>query len=199
MLIIGITGNIGTGKTTVAKIFKKLGAVVIDADEIAHALIEPSKPAWKKIKSFFGDSILNDDDTINRRALSKIVFADRCRLKRLCDIVHPLVYRDINSKLIEIKKAKPNAVVVLDAPLLIESGCRSKIDKLIVVSCRRDVQIKRTCKRFGIKRSQVLERLKAQMPLKDKIKLADFVIDNSGSPSRTERQAISVWKRLART
>lgn len=198
MLIIGVTGGFGTGKTTVAKIFKKRGAVVLDADVIAHRLTEPKRIAWKKIRDYFGAGILNKDETINRKALAKKAFSDGKCLKKLCDIIHPLVYREIERQLKKIKRINPDAIVVLDIPLLLESGGRSKVDKLIVVSSRRDVQIKRASKNLGFSRSQISQRIKAQMPLRDKVRMADFVIDNSGTLDSTKKQAIRIWKALVR-
>jgi len=198
MLIIGITGSLGTGKTTVAKIFKRMGAIVLDADEIARRLIEPNTPAWTRIKGYFGEGILRKDGRINRKALAKEVFSDRRRLNKLCGIIHPLVYKEIEKKVKEIKKSNAKAVVALDVPLLLESGGRSKVDKLVVVTAARDVQIKRAIRKFGLTRAEILQRIEAQMPLSEKERAADFIIDNKGSLSATERQAVKIWKNLAR-
>lgn len=198
MLIIGITGGIGTGKTTVAKEFKKLGAIVLDADAIAHRLIEPRKTAWRGIKGYFGNSILNEDGTINRKMLAEKAFSNKRSFKVLCDIVHPLVYKEIEKALKKIRKANPNEVVVLDIPLLLESGGRSKVDKLVVVRADRNIQIQRASKKLGLSRSQILQRIKAQMPLGEKVRAADFVIDNSGTLKLTKKQAIEIWKKLVR-
>ncbi len=197
MLIIGITGSLGTGKTTVAKIFKGLGAIVLDADEITHRLIEPNTPAWNKIKGYFGEDILKKDGRINRRALAKDVFSERRHLDKLCGIIHPLVYKEIGKRVKEIKRSSPDAVVALDIPLLLESGGRSKVDKLVVVTAGREAQIKRAAAKFGLTRKEILRRIDAQMPLSEKERAADFVIDNKGSLSATERQAVEIWKNLA--
>lgn len=195
-MIIGITGGLGTGKTTVARIFKALGAVVLDADAIAHRLIEPKKIAWRKIKDYFGNGILNKDKTINRRALAEKAFSNKVRLKKLCDIIHPLVYKEIKNELKKIERANPNAVVALDIPLLLESGEKTKVEKLVVVKSKRSIQIKRASKNLGLTRSQILQRIKMQMPLSEKIKAADFVIDNSGALNSTRKQAIKIWETL---
>lgn len=198
MLIIGITGSLGTGKTTVAKIFKKLGAVILDADEIAHRLIEPDTAAWRKIKDYFGAGILKKNGAINRRSLAEEVFSDRRRLNKLCGIIHPLVYKEMGREVERIRRKNPCAVVALDVPLLLESGGRSKVDKLIVVTAKRDIQIGRSFRKFGFTRRETLRRIRAQIPLGEKVKSADFVIDNNGELSATEKQAADIWKKLAR-
>jgi dephospho-CoA kinase len=198
LLIIGITGSLGTGKTTVAKVFQRLGAVVLDADEIARRLVEPNTPAWNKIKGYFGEGILRKDGKINRRALAKDVFSDRRRLNKLCGIIHPLVYKELGRKVKEIKKLNPEAVIALDIPLLLESGGRSKVDKLVVVTAGREAQIRRTAGKSGLTRKEALRRIEAQMPISEKEKAADFVINNTGSLRAAERQAVEIWKNLAR-
>lgn len=196
MIVVGITGGIGTGKSTVSNIFKRLGAIVIDADEIAHRLIEPERPAWKKIVSYFGRDILGRGLYIDRRALGKKAFSDRRRLSKLCGIIHPLVYREIRGRIKRIGKADPSAIVILDVPMLLESCGEKYIDKLIVVSAPRKEQLKRECGRSGLGRADVLRRIRAQMPLKEKIKSADFVVDNGGSLISTAKQTRAIWKRL---
>lgn len=199
MLIIGITGGIGTGKTTVAKMFARRGAIVLDADLTAHRLIEPRRIAWRKIIVSFGKDILNRNGTVNRKLLADKVFADRRSLKKLCDIIHPLVYKEIKKVIGSIKRRGPAAVIVLDVPLLLESGKKSMVDVLIVVKCSRSKQVKRARKKLGLTHSQFLQRLKSQMQLRDKIRAADFVIDNSGSIGSTEKQAMDIWERLEKS
>jgi len=195
-MILAVTGSIGTGKTTVARMLARMGAFVIDADEISHQLIYPGRPAWKKIVSVFGKSILNRDYSIDRKALAKKVFSDPKRLKKLCGIIHPLVYKEMRGKIRKIRKAEPSAVIVVDVPLLLESGGERYADKVIVVSAPLKIQLARACGKFGISRSDVALRIKAQIPLKDKIKAADFVIDNSGSLVSTAKQARAIWKKI---
>jgi len=197
MIIVGVTGGVGTGKTTVAGMFRRMGAVVIDADEISHQLIYPGRPAWKKVVSTFGKAILRRDYFIDRKVLAQKVFSDSRQLKKLSGIIHPLVYKAIREKIAKIKRSDPSAVVILDVPLLLESGGQRHADKLVVVTAPRDVQLKRACGKFEIGKSDALRRIKAQMPLKEKIKTADFVIDNGGSLISTEKQARAIWKKLA--
>lgn len=196
MIIVGVTGSIGTGKTTVAGIFRRMGAVVIDADEISHQLIYPGRPAWKKIVSAFGKIILRRDHFIDRKVLGRKVFSDSRQLKKLSGIIHPLVYKEIRERIAKIKRSDPSSVVILDVPLLLESGGQKHIDKLIVATAPRGVQLKRACGKFGLSRSDVLRRIKAQMPLNDKVKAADFVIDNGGSIISTAKQSRAIWKKL---
>lgn len=196
MIIVGVTGGMGTGKTRVAGMFRRMGAVVIDADEISHQLIYPGRPAWKKIVSTFGKTVLRRDYFIDRKILAKKVFSDSRKLKKLSGIIHPLVYKAIREKIARIGRQGPSAIVILDVPLLLESGGRKLTDKLVVVTAPRNVQLKRACGKLEIGMSDALRRIKAQMPLKEKIKIADFVIDNGGSLISTEKQARAIWKKL---
>jgi dephospho-CoA kinase len=174
-MIIGLTGGFGTGKSTVARMFAKLGAKILDADRIVH--------------SFIGFSA--------RKDLAKIVFRRRAYLDLLCKVIHPLVIRKIKE---EIKRMDPKkSIIVIDAPLLIEAGLHRIVDKLVVVKTKKETQIKRSIKRTGLKKSEILRRIRLQIPLKKKIKLADFVIDNDGPLSTTREQAIDIWKRFDKT
>ncbi|MFA5338974.1 MAG: dephospho-CoA kinase [Candidatus Omnitrophota bacterium] len=196
MVIIGVTGSIGTGKTTVSGMFRRMGAVVIDADEISHRLIYPGKPAWKKVVSIFGKKILRRDHFIDRKALGRKVFSDGRLLKKLGGIIHPLVYKEIRGRIAKIKRSDPSAIVVVDVPLLLESGGQKQVDKVVVVAAPRSVQFARAGGKFGLGRSEILRRIKMQMPLKEKIKAADFVIDNGGSLVSTAKQSRVIWKKL---
>ncbi len=196
MVIIGVTGSIGTGKTTVSGMFRRMGAAVIDADEISHQLIYPGKPAWKKVVSVFGKTILRRDHFIDRKALGRKVFADRRLLKKLGGIIHPLVYKEIRGRIARIKRSDPSAIVVVDVPLLLESGGQKQVDKVVVVAAPRSVQLVRAGGKFGLGKSEILRRIKMQMPIKEKIKAADFVIDNGGSFVSTAKQSRAIWKKL---
>ena len=193
MKIIGLTGSFGTGKTSVASIFKSLGAKVIDADMIARDLIGKSAPTKSRIVTVFGPEILDRNSRIDRPRLAALVFADKKALARLNSIVHPGVIREIRKS---IKAAGRDAVVVIDAPLLIEAGLLNIVDKLVVVSSSKKRQIERCRKKFRIKREEVLRRIKNQMSLKKKLKLADFVVKNDGSRSAMRSQARKVWEEI---
>lgn len=192
-LVLGITGSFSSGKTTVAKIFKAQGAQVIDADEIAHRIIRPKSPVYKKIIMTFGKDILKDNLTIDRHRLGNIVFGNKGLLKKLNRITHPKIIRLIKTK-IKTSRAK---LIVLDAPLLIEAKVlRKLIDKLIVVKIARKKQLARAMKKTHLSKTDILKRLNNQLCLQYKVRLADFVIDNSGTVKDTKRQVIRIWRKL---
>jgi dephospho-CoA kinase len=191
-IIIGITGSFGSGKTTVARIFKSFGSKVIDADKIAHKVISPESKIYKKIIDAFGKNILKKNTTVDRDKLAKIVFGKKKFLSRLNNIIHPEVIRTIKD---EIKNSKAK-VIVLDAPLLIEAGLEKLVDKLIVVKITREKQIKRIQNRTSLSKAEILGRIGFQIPLKDKVRLADFVIDNSGTIEETKKQAEQIRRLL---
>jgi len=195
MKVIGLTGSFGTGKTTVASIFKSLGARVIDADKIAHSSIKKGTPAHKRIVSAFGDRILTKGGEIDRKSLGRKVFASRKNIERLNRIIHPAVISYIKKSLRKIAK---DAVVVIDAPLLIEANLAGLADLLIVVKASRENQVARCMKKFKMKRIDVLKRIGHQIPVERKIGMADFVIDNDGTRSETRIQVRKVWEGIWR-
>ena len=194
MLTIGLTGSFGTGKTTVARMFQKCGAKVLDADKIAHDLMGRHSRSFKKILRSFGPEILTHGQ-INRKKLGKAVFRDERLLKRLTAILHPEVILEIKKNIAHARKNKP--VIVIDAPLLIEAGIHRFSDILIVVKADRSQQLLRLKKR-GIPRAEALRRIKVQMPLAAKIRMADIVIDNRGNLNQTKKQVEEIWQRLLR-
>lgn len=193
-LIIGLTGSFGSGKTTVAKIFRSFGAEVIDADEIAHRIIQPGSQIYKKIISVFGENILKNNKAIDRDKLARIVFHNKNLLKKINRIMHPEIIRMIKQR-IKISKSK---LIILDAPLLIEAGLKNLVDKLIVVKADKRQQIERLIHKSSLKKPEILKRIKAQIPLRYKVRLADFVIDNSGIIKDTKRQAEQIRRLLWR-
>ncbi len=192
--IIGVSGGFGTGKSTVAGIFKNLGAAVIDADKIAHDLMGSARPGkeWvKKITFVFGKKILKSG-CLDRPKLGKIVFSNSRLLKKLNHIIHPQVIRIIQKEI----KYTPSRLIVIDAPLLIESGLDRTVDMLIVVRASQDKQIKRIQKRSFLSQADILRRIRCQIPLRDKLRLADFIIDNNGSLKKTKKKVREIWRRL---
>jgi len=196
VIVIGLTGSFGTGKSTVARMFKELGARVLDADTITHNLIRPGRDSWRKIVRWFGPDILNRNQTINRDKLAKIVFRKRQDLRKLEEIIHPLVVREIAGRLGKIENSRKDEIVVIDAPLLIEVGLAKKVDTLIVVKLNRTEQIVRSLKQKGISRAQILKRIRSQLPLSKKIAIADYVIDNNGKKNDTRRQVKKIWEEI---
>jgi dephospho-CoA kinase len=194
MPTLGITGSFGTGKSTVARLFARKGMKVIDADKIAHQVIKKGSREYKKIINLFGRCVLDKGGQINRKKLSQAVFGKRGRLSRLCKIIHPAVINDIKGA---IKKAGRRPVAV-DAPLLIEAGLTGIVDKIIVVSASRMNQIKRIKQKTNLCRKDILQRIKAQLPLAQKKRLADFIVDNDGSLTYTKRQVDKIWQTIAK-
>ncbi|MEE8317867.1 MAG: dephospho-CoA kinase [Candidatus Omnitrophota bacterium] len=190
-MIIGVTGSFGSGKTTVARMFARLGAYIIDADRICRSLMMPRKKVYKRIVRYFGNNILKDNRAIDRKKLAVIVFGQRSKLRLLNRLVHPEAIKEIN-KIIRINKKRK--VIVVDAALLVESDFYKDMDRLIVVRTDRDRQLKRIMRRSDMTQKEILERIGMQAPLKKKMVLADFIIDNSGSRKQTLFQVEKFWK-----
>jgi len=192
MLVIGLTGSLGTGKSTVAAMFAKKGAQVIDADAITRDLLAPGKKCVKKVAKIFPGAILQTS-TINRSELAKIVFNHPRELKKLTDILYPEALKVVKS---QISQFKHESFIVLDVPLLFESGWNKITDINIVVKAKRSQQIERAQKHLGITRSAVLSRLGNQIPLKEKCVMADIIIDNSHDLMQTQVQVDAIIYRL---
>lgn len=191
-IIIGVTGSFGSGKTTVAKMLKGQGVKVVDADKIAHNVLQSRTPAYKKIIKAFGRDILRPDQSIDRRKLASIVFSDKKLLKKLNTLVHPAVIARIKQEMREAREG----VIILDAPLLIEAGLKNITDKLVVVKITRPEQLRRLIEKTHLSRKEILKRIYAQMSLSDKLRMADFVIDNNGTPGQTRKQAAIIRRLL---
>lgn len=180
-LIVGLTGSMGSGKTTAASLFKDLGASVIDADAICRELVLPNQLAWKEITHTFGNAVLKEDKTIDRIKLADIVFNDKTQKALLENILHPKVIDEEMRLCGEIFKINPQAIVVIDAALLIESGNYKKVDKVIVVTCDPESLICRAIKRSSLTREEAILRIQNQMPQEEKIKKADYILQNDGN------------------
>lgn len=196
MLNVGLTGGIACGKSTVAEMFVKNGAHLIDFDRLAHEAQEPGKPAWPEIVKFFGKEILSPDGKINRVKLGNIVFADKKKLTKLNKIVHPLVYREWLSRQEKISRKDHHAIIIADVPLLFEGGMQHLFDLTVLVLIAPEEQIRRLMARNHISREEAEKRLKSQMPIDEKNALADIVIDNKNSIFQTEKTVKKVWREL---
>jgi dephospho-CoA kinase len=190
--IIGLTGGIASGKSTVARILERLGGAIIDADQLAREVVMAGEPAYDAIVAEFGDGVLNPDRTINRGVLGKIVFADPAARGRLERITHPAIARKAEQKLAALRVAGIPVVFYM-APLLIEAGVTSRVDEIWVVYADRETQVARLMQRDGIARPEALQRLAAQLPMEEKRTYGKVVIDNRGTPEETERQVREIW------
>ena len=179
MLLIGLTGGVATGKSTVARLFKACGAVVIDADDLARQVVQPGKPAWRDIVRLYGEHVLESDRTLNRPALAKIVFRDRRKLRALSGIIHPRVAREQSRLTRDLARNDPNALIVYDVPLLFEAGVDKRVDRIVVVVADQQTQIDRLQQRNQLTRAEALRRIRSQMPLAQKVKRADYVIEGT--------------------
>lgn len=187
-LLVGLTGGMGSGKTTIGQIFRDLGAHVIDADKISRALVEPGKPAWQEIVDLLGKCVLIDDQTLDRGKIADIIFNDAKKKEGLEAILHPRVMAEEQRLFKDIRNGDPSALVIIDAALLIESGNHRKVQKVIVIACDEETRIQRIMAKSTFTREDVERRLRQQMPLEDKIKYADYVLHNdSGFPELKEK------------
>ena len=196
MLIVGLTGGVASGKTTVSRVLKEEGAYIIDADQMARELVQPHTPTWKKLVTAFGKDILREDGSLHRKKLADKVFTNPRQRKLLNQILHPRMRKEMERRAKEIGQKDPEAVVVIDAPLLVELGDHRKMDKLIVVTSTQKQQIERLKERDGISTKEALRIFSSQMPVEDKVKLADFVIRNEGSLQETKKKTREVYKEL---
>lgn len=207
MLRVGLTGGIASGKSAVGEMFVALGAHLIQADKIAHQLMEPGEMAYGEIVKRFGPGILNEDGSINRRRLAEAAFgsgaapeARPSRIQELNQLLHPAVIERQDEWMAEVGRADPQAIAVVEAALILEAGAAAHFDRLVVVTCRPEQRVERWAKRTGVAleraRLEVSRRMAAQWPDGEKVKLANYVIDNSGSLEDSRRQANEVFAAL---
>lgn len=190
-VVIGLTGGIASGKSTVSNMIKEMGITVVDADQISRDVVELGKPAYNKIVEVFGVGILREDHTLNREKLGSLIFSDQKKREQLNEIVHPEVRKEMLQQIKEEKELKSSAVV-LDIPLLFESKLTYLVDKTILVYVDEQTQLKRLMERNDYKEEEAKLRIQSQLPLKDKRKLADEIIDNNGSLEYTHTQLKAV-------
>jgi dephospho-CoA kinase len=196
VIIAGLTGGIASGKSTVSGFLCDAGARIIDADEIARAVVKQGTPAYDEICSFFGRTILREDSQIDRERLGNIIFNAPDKKARLNAIVHPRVFEQSAQMIDQIAAETPDAVVIMDVPLLFETGMEKDLALVIVVYLPEPLQLERLMKRDGIDEKAAMARIRAQMPIEEKRKRATIVIDNSGDIKNTQRSALTVFERL---
>jgi dephospho-CoA kinase len=208
MLKVGLTGGIAAGKSVVGDMFVALGARLVQADRIAHSLMQPGESVYNEVVRHFGREILNPDGSVNRSKLAEIAFAPSpdaegqgpSRIEELNRIVHPVVIRNQDAWMQEIGRQDPHAVAIVEAALILEAGLHERFDRLVVVTCNAEQRVSRFALRQKIDldaaRKEVERRMAAQLPDEEKIKVADYVIDNSGSLEKTREQVRQVWEKL---
>lgn len=196
-MIVGLTGGVASGKSLVAGEFKNLGALMIDADEIAREVVCPGKDAYEAVVREFGKKVLKGDGSIDRGRLGKIVFSDQRRLEKLNAITHPPIMRRIVELMESLRDARPGEIIVLNAPLLIEVGLHKTVDTVVVVYANEENQLLRLRKRDNLGEEEAKARMNAQIPLSKKLGYADFVINNNGAREDTLEQARKVYSMLA--
>lgn len=196
MLEVGLTGGIASGKSTVAAMFVALGARLVDSDLLARQAVEPGSPGLAEIVAAFGSGVLGPDGGLDRRGLRALVFGDETARRRLNAIVHPLVRELMTRELARWREADPGGVVLVDVPLLFESGWAGRFAAVVLVYVPRAVQIERLMKRDGVSRPEAEAALAAQMDIEQKRGMAQFVVDNSGPITDTHSQVRAVWAGL---
>jgi dephospho-CoA kinase len=196
MLHIGLTGGLATGKSVVGEELERLGGFLIRMDDLGHKVLAPDGEAYAAVVAEFGPEILDPDGTINRRALGEKAFADPARLKQLNDLTHPAIRERAKVLREAYAKEHPQGIVVTEAAILIETGSHKECDRLVLAHCRSEQQIERAMERDGLTREEVMNRISRQMPLEDKKKFANYVIDTSGTKESTLEQTRAVYEVL---
>ncbi len=196
MLTAGLTGGLASGKSFVGAALGKLGCQVIKADELGHEVLRPGGEAYEATVAEFGREILDEDGAINRRRLASLVFSDPQRLALLNSFVHPAVFRREEALAAQIGARDPQAIAVVEAAILVETGSYRRFDRLVVAVCTREQQIQRAMKRDGLSRSEVETRLNRQLPLEEKVKVADYIVDTSGAKESTLAQVADLYRKL---
>jgi dephospho-CoA kinase len=194
--VIGLTGGIATGKSTVSAILKKAGAKIIDADRIAREVVQKGLPAYREIVENFGETVLLSNGEINRSILGDLIFNDPRKKQLLNRIVHPHVRRETNRQLKDMENSSPDTIAVLDIPLLFEAGLHKDLSEVIVVYTPEHIQVKRLMKRDNISDADAVARVRSQMSIEEKKNRATIVIDNSGTMEDTRKRTLEIFKTL---
>ena len=196
MLHVGLTGNIASGKTSARRVFTELGAHAIDADEIAHSLLAPGEEVYRRVVENFGDSIVEGDGTISRKRLGGIVFSDCEKRQLLNTLVHPGVRAEVQRRISELEQVHDAGIIIVDAALMVETGSYRGYDKLVVVYCQPALQLDRLMRRGGLTLEEAKARIAAQMPVEEKLRVADYRIDTSGTFGQTRQKIEAVYREL---
>jgi len=196
MLVVGLTGGVASGKTTVSQILREEGAYLIDADQIARQLVQPHTATWDEIRKAFGDEIVDESGSIQRKKLAARVFSDPRQRDVLNQILHPRIWKEVEDRLKAIADNDPQAIVVIDAALLVETGDYRKMDKVIVIASSAAEQVERLKKRDDVEEEQARKVLASQMPLEEKLRVADFIIHNEGSLEETRMRTKEIFREL---
>jgi dephospho-CoA kinase len=191
-LVLGVTGNIACGKSTVARLFKTKDCLLIDADVLGRRLLTKNRLLHKKIRGTFGSNVFKPSGCVDRVKLAEIVFTHKVALKKLMRIMHPPIIKEIK----RLIKVTPKKIIILDAPLIIEAGLRKLVDKLIVVKAKRKQQFLRAQKNRGFGKQALAMRMKSQISQEAKLRFADFIIDNNGQISKTSKQVTEIRRKL---
>jgi dephospho-CoA kinase len=195
MLRVGLTGGLASGKSTVGRMFESFGCLLVEADALGHRVLEPEGAAFRPVVALFGEEILRDG-RIDRKALGRIVFSDPAKLEQLNAFVHPLVFALEERALDEFERTNPDGIAIVAAAIMIETGSYKRYEKIVLAVCSETEQIRRAMARDGLTESEVRSRLSRQMPLEEKRKFADYIIDTSGPVAETEAQARAVFAKL---
>lgn len=196
MLRVGLTGGLASGKSFVGRTLEQLGCHLIKADELGHEVLQRGGEAYEAVVTDFGHEVVDQNGEIDRRRLAARVFADPKLLTRLNAMVHPAVFRREDSLTAEIEAADPRAIVVVEAAILVETGSYKRFARLIVAACTREQQIERAMKRDRLTREEAEARLARQLPLEEKIRVADYVVDTSGTKENTATQVQEIYRSL---
>ena len=196
MLKIGLTGGIATGKSFVLSVLRELGCEVMDADQTAREVVEPGQPAFEEIFAHFGSEVVGADGRLDRPKLGAIVFNDPAQREKLNSIVHPKVFEAQARWMAEVEARNPQAVVIIDAALMIETGSYRRFDKVVVVYCEPELQLQRLMARNNMTQEEATARISSQMPSAEKLKFADFSINTSLGFEDTRLQTVALYEQL---
>jgi dephospho-CoA kinase len=197
-MLLGLTGGIAAGKSTVAGMLRELGAAVLDADQLARQVVERDPALRQRLAAEFGDGVLAADGSLDRQQLGRLVFADAGARRRLEALTHPAIAAEAERRVAELREVEGAAIVVYEAALLVETGRHRQMDRLLVVVADDELRVRRLMRRSGLSEAQARQRLASQLPQEQKARQAHYVVDNSGSLDHTRRRVWQVWSELTR-